>query len=255
MTLGVVAACAGDPPPAPIAPPPPRAGFEAPEPPPRPLVAGGPCVTEGKEKCLSETDALACHDGAWDALTCRGGCTKVAGEDQCTQTAVKEKEACNLRSDFTCHADGAAMMTCVDNKWTLAQRCEGDRKCKVDGKKVVCDNSLASAGDVCREENDYACALPEKKSALVCRQGKLVLASLCRGPKGCRIGGDAERGFKVECDDSVAMEGDTCDKEGHFSCAMDGSRILACKGGKLVADDKCKRREKCSVRGEVVGCF
>ena len=243
--------------PAVIAPTP--APVETPEPAPKPLVPGGPCVTEGKEKCLSKTDALACHGGAWEALTCKSaeGCSNVKGEDQCVQTTVQENDTCNLPGDFLCRADGTAMLTCVkeNHRWTLSQGCLGERKCTLEAKKVTCDNSLAKLDDACREDGDYACALPDQKTALACKQGKFVLASHCKGPKGCRIGGDKASGFKVECDDSIAFEGDVCEKEGHFSCASDATRILVCKGGKMVADDKCKHREKCSVRGAQVGCF
>lgn len=190
-------------------------------------------------------------------MKCGGpeGCTKVGDEDQCAQSSVQEKDVCNLASDFTCRADGAALMTCTNNRWAFAQGCAGDRKCSIEGKKVTCDNSLAKLDDVCREENDYACAVPDLKSALVCRGGKFVLASHCKGPKACRITGEKATGFKVECDDSIAVEGDPCDKEGHYACAADGKRILACKEKRYAGDDRCKAKEKCMVKGGMVGCY
>jgi hypothetical protein len=143
----------------------------------------------------------------------------------------------------------------VKNRWALAQSCLGERHCTTESGRVTCDNSLANIGDSCREEDDYACALPEKKSALVCRSGKFVLASHCKGKNGCRVGGDKSSGFKVECDDSVANPGDPCDKEGHYSCAPDERQIVRCVAKKYVLDDKCKKNEKCAVKGDLVGCY
>jgi hypothetical protein len=134
------------------------------------------------------------------------------------------------------------------------QSCLGERNCVMEQKKVTCDNSIANTGDACREEDDYACS-PDKKVAVVCRSGKFTVASNCKGKNGCRVTGDKNTGFKVECDDSIANIGDPCDKEGHFACAPDEKQIVKCVGKKFAADDKCKKQEKCAVKGELVGCY
>jgi hypothetical protein len=124
-------------------------------------------------------------------------------------------------------------------------------------KKVTCDNSIANLGDTCREEEDYACS-PDKKTALACRGGKFVQASLCKGPKGCRVTGEGNNKFKVECDDSVAGVGDPCEKEDHYSCTADEKAILRCKGKKfelLPVEERCKPKEKCVIRNGQVGCY
>ena len=64
-----------------------------------------------------------------------------------------------------------------------------------------------------------------------------------------------DKGFKVECDDSIANPGDACDKEGHYSCTPDEKQIVRCIAKKYVTDDKCKKNEKCAVKGELVGCY
>lgn len=221
-----------------------------------PPVAGAGCKIEMDESCTTERQALACHDGRWEEMICRGpsGCAKNAGKDACDQTVAEEKEVCNLDNDFVCSIDTKAMLQCTKNRWSFAQGCFGNRRCVLERNKVTCDNSIASLGDVCREEEDYACS-PDAKNALVCRGGKFGLASQCNGKKACRVTGDKTAGFKVECDDSIATVGDPCDKEGHYSCSPDAKQIVKCTQRKYVADDKCKRREKCAVKGEVVGCY
>ena len=89
----------------------------------------------------------------------------------------------------------------------------------------------------------------------MCRGGTFVIASSCNGKNACRVVGDKGTGFKVACDDSVVTLGEPCDKEGHYSCAADAKRILKCVNKQYVGDDTCKPREKCVVKGELVGCF
>ena len=218
--------------------------------------AGASCKIETKEVCTSEKEALACHDGKWEEMQCRGpaGCAKEGSETVCDQSVAEDKDVCNLAGDFVCTADKKGMLECTKNKWTFVQSCLGARGCVMEQKKVTCDNSVANLGDACREEDDYACA-PDQKAALVCRGGKFVTASPCKGAKGCRVTGDKASGFKVECDDSIANVGDPCEREGHYACAPDEKSIVRCKDKKFVQDDKCRSREKCQVRGEQVGCY
>lgn len=218
---------------------------------------GSACKIETKEMCTDAKSALACHDGKWEEMPCRGalGCTKTGNESSCDQSVAEEKDVCNLVNDFVCSGDKKSMLECTKNHWTMSQSCLGDRACTMEAKKVTCDNSFANVGDGCREEDDYACGLPDKKNAIVCRSGKFVMASNCKGKNGCKVSGDKTAGFKVECDDSIANPGDACDKEGHYSCTPDERQIVRCVGKKYVADDKCKPKEKCAVKGELVGCY
>jgi hypothetical protein len=218
--------------------------------------AGASCKIETKEVCGGDKDALVCHDGKWEEMLCRGpqGCSKTSGDNVCDQSVAEDKDVCNLQNDFVCTADKKGMLECQKNRWTFVHSCLGERNCLMEQKKVVCDNSIANAGDACREEDDYACS-PDKKNALVCRGGKFIVASNCKGKNACRVTGDKGAGYKVECDDSIATVGDTCDKEGHFACAPDEKSIVKCVNKKFVADDKCRPREKCAVKGELVGCY
>jgi hypothetical protein len=218
--------------------------------------AGASCKIETKEVCADEKEALACHDGTWEAMTCRGpnGCSRSGSEHTCDQSVAQENDVCNLAGDFVCTGDKKGMLECTRNRWTTVQSCLGERGCAMEQKKVTCDNSIANLGDACREEDDYACA-PDTKSALVCRGGKFTTASPCKGEKGCRVTADERGGFKVECDDSIATVGDACEREGHYACAPDEKSIVRCKGSIFVQDDKCRPKERCQVRGEQVGCY
>ena len=218
--------------------------------------AGQGCKIERKEACIDEKKALACQDGKWEEMPCRGsaGCSKLGKDEVCDQTAAEKEDVCNLVGDFVCTADKEGMLECSKNKWTFVQTCLGERGCTMEAKKVSCDNSIANASEACRQDEDYACS-PDKKAALVCRGKQFVHASLCKGPKGCRVTGDKSAGFKVECDDSVAAIGDACEKEEHFSCATDERSILKCKHKKFELDEKCRAKEKCQTRGGQVGCY
>jgi hypothetical protein len=218
--------------------------------------AGASCKIETKEVCIAEKQALVCHDGKWDEMPCRGpnGCAKNGSESSCDQTVAEDKDVCNLPNDYVCSSDKKGMLECSKNHWSFVQSCIGERGCVMEAKKVTCDNSIANLGDACREEDDYACS-PQKDNALVCRSGKFVIASNCKGKNHCRVTGDKGAGFKVECDDSVAAIGDPCDKEGHFSCSPDEKQIVKCTAKKFAGDDKCRRNEKCAVKGELVGCY
>jgi hypothetical protein len=217
---------------------------------------GGSCKIETKEVCIEADKALACHDGKWEAMPCHGAdkCSKASGEAVCDQSVAEENDVCNLADDYVCTGDKKGMLQCVKNKWKLVQSCLGERACVMEKKKVTCDNSVANVGDQCREEDDYACS-PDKKAALACHKGQFAQASLCKGPKGCRVTGSKEQGFKVECDDSVASPGDACEKDEHYSCSSDERAILKCRAKKFEVEEKCKQKEKCQIKGGQVGCY
>jgi hypothetical protein len=219
---------------------------------------GGSCKLETKEVCAGDKQALVCHGGKWEEMLCRGpnGCSKGGAESSCDQSVAEDKDICNLANDFVCTSDKKGMLECNDNHWHFVQPCQGERGCTMEQKKVTCDNSIAKVDDPCRDEDDYGCTA-DGKIALVCKSQKFTVASNCKGPNGCKVVADKdkEKSFKVECDDSISAIGDPCEKEGHFTCAADNKSILKCKDKKFAQDDKCRGREKCAVKGEMVGCY
>lgn len=220
--------------------------------------SGGTCKLETKEICVDNKQALVCHEGKWEEMSCKGpaGCAKSGAEATCDQAVADEKEVCNVASDVICTADKKGMLECRGNRWTFSQACLGARGCAMGDKKVVCDNSVAKVDDACHEADDSACT-PDGKAALVCKDGKFQVALNCRGPKACKIAADEKKPgtYKVDCDDTVAVVGEPCDKENHFACATDERSVVKCVGKKFVQDEKCRTKEKCTIRGESVGCF
>ena len=222
---------------------------------------GQPCLVDEQVLCNGERTAIACIEHTWRSARCRGatGCVRSVAQDAappddlCDQLIADEHEVCVTRDDFTCAADGKALLACENHAWRTRQRCGGQNACTVKGKRVVCDNSVANVGDACIERDDYACAT-DLESALRCDGGTFTLASRCEGPKGCAIA-RSESGARVECDDSISAVGSACDREGHYSCSVDLTRILVCRAHHFVSDDACKKRERCAIRGGQVGCY
>lgn len=216
---------------------------------------GGSCKAENKLSCVDEKKALACHEGKWEEMSCRGpaGCAKGGGEPVCDQTAAENGDACNLSDDFACSGDKKAMLQCSKNKWSVVASCIGEHGCSMEGRTVTCDNNVANAGDKCREENDHACS-PDKKLALTCQKGQFVQASPCKGPEGCKVV-STDKGARVRCDDSIASVDDPCEKPDSFSCSSDERSILKCRGNKFALEEKCRAKDKCQVRNGQVGCY
>ena len=85
---------------------------------------------------------------------------------------------------------------------------------------------------------------------LLCDGSTLALASSCRGPDGCTVRRDAR---KVDCDDSVAIEGDPCDQPKRIACATDHKSELVCAEGRYSKKREC-RRSDCRLEGNELFC-
>jgi hypothetical protein len=214
---------------------------------------GGKCTKDGKEACADKASALVCHDGTWSAMACRGamGCISAGDSASCDNMNAEENDICNLDGDYACTMDKKAYLQCEKRTWKLAGSCRGQNGCQVNTKHVKCDSSVARLDDPCMkdDEGDHACA-DDKKTSLVCRGAKFVLAGKCGGPQGCRL----KQGDEVDCDDSSSDIGDPCDLADHFACSKDGRALLACKAGKFTKDEDCKKKT-CKVQGDKVGCL
>lgn len=212
---------------------------------------GGSCRREGRESCVDAKSALVCHGGAWEPMTCRGpaGCRKVGSEAECDQTVAEDADVCNLEGDVVCAGDHKAMLECKQNHWARTASCLGQNGCTLVGKTVKCDNTVASMGDACTHNDDYACS-PDKKVELVCKDGKFTVSATCRGPKGCQVVAK-----QISCDDTRAVLNDACGKDQSYTCDMEGKSILVCRSGHYVLDETCKGKLNCRVLGTKVGCF
>ncbi len=129
-----------------------------------------------------------------------------------------------------------------------AMNCGGPKGCDDSGKGVACDNTVASANDVCDEEKEYACT-PDKKSRLECKANVFAVASVCGGEKGCYWTGNS-----IRCDTDAATAGDVCDTEDDVACSIDKRFALKCTGGKYTPFDTCKGDDGCKIDASHVRC-
>jgi len=214
--------------------------------------AGAKCGKEGREVCQDKGSALVCHDGKWEVMACRGavGCVPSGDSAQCDNMNAEENDRCNLDGDFACTMDKRSFLQCSKKKWTPVGACRGPKGCAVDTKHVKCDSTVAKLDDACLkdDEGDHACA-EDKKTALVCRAGKFILAGKCGGARGCKVKDDG-----IDCDDSVGEVGDPCDLADHYACAKDGRVLIKCVGNRFVKDEECKKGKTCKIVGDKVQC-
>ncbi len=110
-----------------------------------------------------------------------------------------------------------------------------------------CDMGTLSEGTACDKKNEgNASCSPDKKSMLLCKSGKMVVASKCGGQHGCR-----QMGTKIDCDSSIAEVGDICEEENTTACNPEKKALLKCKSGKMVKDKACGR---CTVFLDHIDC-
>ncbi len=224
-------------------------------------VAGAACRAVDRLVCDGASSALVCQGaaagatgGTWRPVACRGarGCARGGEVDDCDDTVAAEGDACPKSPplDYACTPDRARALECDGGRFGLWRNCRGPEGCKVKGgRNIECDTTLALPGDPCGQAGTVSCSL-DRRALLVCAGGTLTAATSCRGPRGCRAERDAHR---VDCDDSLATEGDPCDKEGRIACAVDRGSELGCTNGKYERRRECRRSE-CRLEGTELYC-
>jgi hypothetical protein len=136
--------------------------------------------------------------------------------------------------------DAANVIACQGGVFVEAH-CRGPGGCSKLGTKVSCDDSVAVDGETCIESGveNRACSV-DKKTALLCTQGKFKTVEACRGPKGCAVSGDV-----TTCDSKLAEKGDLCTTAGAFACTSDTKARVVCKDGAFAFDRFCKGPSGC----------
>jgi hypothetical protein len=136
--------------------------------------------------------------------------------------------------------DGATLLVCQGGTF-LEAKCRGPSGCAKEGTRVTCDESVATAGDLCLETagQSHACTA-DKKTSLACDKGKFKAVQTCRGPGGCQV-----RGEQVTCDAKTAEKGDLCTSSGTFACSGDLKSRLLCKDGAFSFDRYCRGATGC----------
>jgi hypothetical protein len=149
--------------------------------------------------------------------------------------------------------------TCLDPKTALycgkeskyvEIACGGALGCLKLGTHMSCDNSVADVDAACMgaDEDESACT-PNKKKAVVCKDGKFKLSLECRGPKGCTMVGKS-----MSCDTTIAEKGDPCTKPGSHACSVDSRNMYICKDSKWDVWRYCRGRDACQVKPNDVSC-
>ncbi len=154
----------------------------------------------------------------------------------------------------TCGADGRGVAQCQRGAWVGLQACNGPRGCAIVGGAIQCDTGASApapgpaangAGQPCAAEGGYECT-PDRRALTICRGGRTIIASTCRGAKGC-VSGSA-----VNCDHSVAAVGDPCEAPTEIACSTDKKQLLRCVGSRYQVGEPC--RNACLSTGGRVLC-
>lgn len=97
-------------------------------------------------------------------------------------------------------------------------------------------------------EDEYACS-PDRKHALVCKNGAFEPYLECRGKAGC-----AMLGRTVSCDLSIAGQGDPCKTQGAVACGEDQRQMVVCRDGRYEVYRHCRGQYGCFLKGETPSC-
>ncbi len=216
--------------------------------------AGAQCKVQNQLACGGDDRAMVCESGTWVEVPCRGphGCARHGDSDECDDTVATSGDPCPRAPplDYACTADRSAALACKEGRFALWRACRGPDRCEiVDGRNLRCDTTLGESGDPCEKQGTYSCAV-DRKARLECNGTALAPVSSCRGPEGCRIQHDA---LRVDCDDSLAVEGDPCDQAKRIACAVDRKSELVCTANKYKKKRECRRSE-CKLEGNELFC-
>lgn len=211
--------------------------------------AGEKCRIPDQLICGAPDRALVCDSAAWLEVPCKGprGCGRRGDRDECDDTLAVEGDRCprNPPLDYACTADHTKALVCSEGRFGLWRDCRGPEACQIIGdRNLHCDTTLGVARDPCAQQGTYACSV-DQKTMLLCDGNALTPASSCRGPDGCHIERESR---KVDCDDTVALEGDPCDQPKRITCAVDRKAELVCDGQRYSKKREC-RRSDCRVSG------
>ena len=212
----------------------------------------GSSCEKGEARCLDKQRELICQDGKFVETPCRGpgGCSVAPEGVRCDISGNSAGDVCSTdEQGASACKDGQTMLSCRGGRY-VAVPCRGPNGCQNEGTRSLCDQSMATLGDDCGTEGTKACSV-DGREVLACKQGKMGPLVLCRGSRGCSaVGG------KLDCDLSIAAEGDACDAklEGHVACSRDAAKIVRCSGGRFVEDDTCKAGKRCVTSGTSTEC-
>jgi hypothetical protein len=207
---------------------------------------------KGEARCIDKANALVCEAGRFIEAPCRGknGCRLEVDRTACDVHGDNPGDACSTDDEGSavCTSD-KAMIACKKGRF-VAVPCRGQHGCVEEGGRAECDETVAESGEACGHDGKKACS-SDAKRVLTCAGGQTETRYQCRGERGCTV----NQG-KIDCDVSVARNGDACDTlfEGTFACTEDGAAIVKCNAGKFVPDETCKRGMRCLAEPGTTRC-
>ena len=176
--------------------------------------AGDACE-KGKGACKDNNTALACNDGKFIEVPCKGakGCTIANDTLDCDLSGNQVGDICakDQEGEAQCAADGKSYLVCKSGKFAVTP-CRGPGGCKYDGKTSKCDNAVGQEGDGC-EGDSYVCSV-DGKALLKCDGKNLKVDEKCVDGGTCKAEGTSAgcQGGKPPDEakpaDSAAGEGD-----------------------------------------------
>lgn len=147
-----------------------------------------------------------CTEDGKSVLVCRGGkltpslecpkadCRVDGRRADCSTFVAKRGLPCPTDSDTYCGEDEKSLLKCKSGVLESAKACHGKQGCH-GGKNPACDDTLATAGDVCTLSGLVVCA-EDGESELVCQNGHFALSRPCK-KSGCKVTNVAEK--RIEC--------------------------------------------------------
>ena len=214
---------------------------------------GKSCGEGDKPVCLDPSTALECKGGTWQAAPCLGpdGCKSDESKIACDVTLAKTGDTCREKDDkrYSCTGDKKTQLRCKNSKWAVTAQCTGESGCDAKGIFANCSGSVSNEGDECDAPKDatrknYTCSI-DKKSMLVCKDGKWKAVEQCLGKDGCD-----SLGMIVRCNGPTAKAGAECDpgEKPDYACSDDGKAELVCGSGvaKWTVEHACRGAKGCT---------
>lgn len=165
--------------------------------------AGDRCgrTDEGAAVCAGDKAMLACHAGKFENVACLGprGCELSSGKANCDQSVANAGDPCSQDKAKACSADGSRVLACTLGRMSELYECRGENKCKSEGGKLTCDQTVAKLGDICDKglSGHIACS-PDKKSLLKCEAERFVSSERCKAGTVCTVSGQSTKCEKPE---------------------------------------------------------
>lgn len=156
---------------------------------------------EGAAACTDPKTLISCRGGSYQPSPCRGpdGCVASEGRPKCDTSVATSGDACaEQEKPKACSTDGKTLLACKGGTMQTELPCRGPDGCKITASKLDCDLTLAELADPCPSEMDgrHACAV-DRKTMLVCKDGKFAPDSPCKAGESCLVEGGSIRCGKL----------------------------------------------------------